>query len=101
MTRNSRSLLTFRAYEPGEKNSKYFSELWLLFWLHVQKLKYLITNKNVYRAMKKRECGLNLPYLHVVFDVVNPSLELSLGSIHIWDHGSNISYNGGKDQDAN
>lgn len=40
-------------------------------------------------------------YLHVLLDVVNSSLKLGLGSIHVGDHGSNVSYNGGKDEDSN
>lgn len=38
-------------------------------------------------------------YLHVLLNVVNPRLKLSLCSIHIGDHGGDISNNGGKDQD--
>lgn len=48
------------------------------------------------------KCYFNLlkhMYLHVVLDVVYPALKLSLGSIHIGDHGGNVSHDGCKDQD--
>lgn len=101
MTRNSRSLLTFRAYEPEEKDFKYFSRTLALLLMTCPEIEIINDPQKCIQSDEKRECGLNLPYLHVVFDVVNASLELSLGSVHIWDHGGNVSYNGGKNQDAN
>ena len=36
--------------------------------------------------------------VHVVFDGVDPSLELGSRGVHVGDHGANVSYNGGEDQ---
>lgn len=40
----------------------------------------------------------NLSEAHVLFDGVDASLEVGSGSVHVGDHRTNVTDNGGKDQ---
>lgn len=41
---------------------------------------------------------IDLSETHVLFDGINASLKVSSGSIHVGDHGANVTDNGSKNQ---
>lgn len=51
---------------------------------------------NPISACIKQKSATDLAEAHVLFDCINSGLEVSSGGIHICDHGTNITDNGGK-----
>ena len=48
----------------------------------------------------QRQHVTNLSEAHVLFDGVDASLEVGSGSVHVGDHGADVTDDGGKDQHA-
>lgn len=59
-------------------------------------------NKSHKGTIQKQNHWLTyLSEAHVLFDGVDASLEVGSGSVHVGDHRTNVTDDGGKDQHAN
>lgn len=70
----------------------------VLFGTCIEKHLYTKAQANLISASVKRKSATDLAEAHVLFDCIDSGLEVSSGSIHVCDHGTNITDNGGKYQ---